>query len=98
MGLYSELFGKVVFASKVPFPNYRPDLDEKHPQREVVIPLSLQRRLEGLVQEYLDRLQLNSEKTTDSLDSVNSTNQVKDIDMNENTISFVEEFVVEKVL
>ncbi|CAI8607078.1 unnamed protein product [Vicia faba] len=98
MGLYSELFGKVVVASKVPLPNYRPDLDDKRPQREVVIPLSLQRRVEGLVQEYLDRLQLNSEKTTDCLDSVNSTNQDKDIDMNENTNSFVEESVMEKVL
>lgn len=98
MGLYSELFGKVVVASKVPLPNYRPDLDDKRPQREVVIPLSLQRRVEGLVQEYLDRLQLNSEKTIDSLDDVNSKNQVKDIDMDENANSFVDESVMEKVL
>ncbi|GAU33146.1 hypothetical protein TSUD_363470 [Trifolium subterraneum] len=35
MGLYSELFGKVVVASKVPLPNYRLDLDDKCPQREV---------------------------------------------------------------
>ncbi|KAJ0981719.1 hypothetical protein J5N97_009974 [Dioscorea zingiberensis] len=48
MGLYSELYGKVVVASKVPLPNYRPDLDEKRPQREVVIPLSLQRRVEDV--------------------------------------------------
>ena len=34
-----------------------------------------------MLQEYLDRLQLNSAKTTDSLDDLNSTNQVKDIDM-----------------
>lgn len=33
----SELFGKVVVASKVPLPNYRPDLDDKRPQREVII-------------------------------------------------------------
>lgn len=33
--LYSELYGKVVVASKVPLPNYRPDLDDKRPQREV---------------------------------------------------------------
>ncbi|CAN6439906.1 unnamed protein product [Victoria cruziana] len=57
MGLYSELYGKVIVASKVPLPNYRPDLDEKRPQREVVIPLSLQRRVEGLLQEHLDRMQ-----------------------------------------
>jgi ATP-dependent RNA helicase DHX36 len=50
------------------------------------------------VQEYLDRLQLNSEKTIDSLDDVNSKNQVKDIDMDENANSFVDESVMEKVL
>lgn len=33
--LCSELYGKVVVASKVPLPNYRPDLDDKRPQREV---------------------------------------------------------------
>ncbi|KAL4579620.1 hypothetical protein LXL04_015774 [Taraxacum kok-saghyz] len=58
MGLYwYELYGKVVVASKVPLPHYRPDLDDKRPQREVVIPLSLQRRVEGLLQEHLDRMQ-----------------------------------------
>lgn len=31
----SEIYGKVVVASKVPLPNYRPDLDDKRPQREV---------------------------------------------------------------
>ncbi|XP_021897675.1 DExH-box ATP-dependent RNA helicase DExH3-like [Carica papaya] len=40
MGLYSEIYGRVVVASKVPLPNYRPDLDDKRPQREVVIPLN----------------------------------------------------------
>lgn len=51
-----------------------------------------------MLQEYLDRLQLNSAKTTDSLDDVNSTNQVKDINMDENADSFVDESVMEKVL
>ncbi|XP_038974853.1 DExH-box ATP-dependent RNA helicase DExH3 isoform X2 [Phoenix dactylifera] len=62
MGLYSEIYGKVVVASKVPLPNYRPDLDDKRPQREVVISLSLQRRVEGLLQEHLDRMLLTSSK------------------------------------
>lgn len=31
----SEIYGKVMVASKVPLPNYRPDLDDKRPQREV---------------------------------------------------------------
>ncbi|PWA57301.1 DEA(D/H)-box RNA helicase family protein [Artemisia annua] len=39
---------------------YWPDLDDKRPQREVVIPLSLQRRVEGLLQEHIDRMQLKS--------------------------------------
>ncbi|PWA42003.1 hypothetical protein CTI12_AA548740 [Artemisia annua] len=60
MGLYCQMYGKVVVASKVPLPNYRPDLDDKRPQREVVIPLSLQRRVEGLLQEHVDRMQLKS--------------------------------------
>lgn len=30
------MFGKVIVASKVPLPNYRPDLDDKRPQREVI--------------------------------------------------------------
>lgn len=64
MGLYCEIYGKVVVVSKVPLPNYRPDLDDKRPQREVVIPLSLQRRVEGLLQEHIDRRQLNSGKLT----------------------------------
>lgn len=34
---FSQQYGKVVVASKVPLPNYRPDLDDKRPQREVRI-------------------------------------------------------------
>lgn len=51
-----------------------------------------------MLQEYLDRLQLNSEKTTDYLDSMKSTNQVKDIDLDGNADSLVDESVMEKVL
>ncbi|XP_019413693.1 PREDICTED: DExH-box ATP-dependent RNA helicase DExH3 [Lupinus angustifolius] len=98
MGLYSEVFGKVIVASKVPLPNYRPDLDDKRPQREVVVPLSLQRRVEGLLQEYLDRLQLNSEKTTENVDDFKSINEVKNVDMDENADSYVDGSVMEKVL
>ncbi|MED6133164.1 hypothetical protein PIB30_025977 [Stylosanthes scabra] len=98
MGLYSELFGKVVVASKVPLPNYRPDLDDKRPQREVVIPLSLQRRVEGLLQEHVDRLHLNSEKAIGEGDYVTPPDQDKDIDLEENTDSFVDGSVMEKVL
>lgn len=51
-----------------------------------------------MLQEYLDRLQLDSAKTSASLDDGNSTNQVKEIDINENDDSFVDESVMEKVL
>lgn len=51
-----------------------------------------------MLQEYLDRCQLNSGKTTDNLDDVNSTNQDTDIGMDENVDSFVDESVMEKVL
>lgn len=54
--------------------------------------------MEGLIQEYLDRLQLNSEKTADCLDNVKSTNQIKEIDMDENANFCVDESVMEKVL
>lgn len=51
--MHSELFGKVVVASKVPLPNYRPDLDDKRPQREVIaLPQPVGRKLQfvlGLV-------------------------------------------------
>ncbi|KAF3959968.1 hypothetical protein CMV_015273 [Castanea mollissima] len=98
MGLYSELYGKVVVASKVPLPNYRPDLDDKRPQREVVIPLSLQRRVEGLLQEHLDRVMLNSRKDNDSSDDAKPIDQVKDVNLDENTDSFVDGSIMEKVL
>ncbi|EOA22833.1 hypothetical protein CARUB_v10003557mg, partial [Capsella rubella] len=57
-----EMYGKVIVTSKVPLPNYRPDLDDKLPQQEVVLPLSLERRVERLLQEHLDRRQLSSRK------------------------------------
>ncbi|KAL6005151.1 hypothetical protein ACLOJK_005713 [Asimina triloba] len=90
MGLHSELYGKVVVASKVPLPNYRPDLDDKRPQREVVIPLSLQRRVEGLLQEHLDRMMLNSEKMEDSLAKNVVVNQNEDVNEDDSQESFLD--------
>ncbi|XP_077247716.1 DEA(D/H)-box RNA helicase family protein [Tasmannia lanceolata] len=98
MGLYSELYGKVVVASKVPLPNYRPDLDEKRPQREVVIPLSLQRRVEGLLQEHLDRMQLSSDKVGDNLVDIPVANQIEDVNVDESQDSLLDESVMEKIL
>ncbi|KAL9142568.1 hypothetical protein ABFS82_14G178300 [Erythranthe guttata] len=98
MGLHCEIYGKVVVASKVPLPNYRPDLDDKRPQREVVIPLSLQRRVEGLLQEHLDRTVLNAEKGGDTLSETESTNQLQNVDSVEDADSFLDGSVMEKVL
>ncbi|XVF24596.1 hypothetical protein REPUB_Repub13aG0141200 [Reevesia pubescens] len=98
MGLYSEIYGKVVVASKVPLPNYRPDLDDKRPQREVVVPLGLQRRVEGLLQEYLDRLQLNPGKVRENSDDPNSIDQAEYVNPDENPDSFLDSSVMEKVL
>ncbi|KAK9283052.1 hypothetical protein L1049_011280 [Liquidambar formosana] len=98
MGLYSEIYGKVVVASKVPLPNYRPDLDDKRPQREVVIPLSLQRRVEGLLQEHLDRMQLSSGKVTECSADSKALDRVEDVNPDENPDSFLDGSVMEKVL
>ncbi|KAG6630812.1 hypothetical protein I3843_13G038200 [Carya illinoinensis] len=98
MGLYSEIYGKVVVASRVPLPNYRPDLDDKRPQREVVVPLSLQRRVEGLLQEHLDRVQLSAGKVADGLDDAKSNDQVENVNLDENSDSFLDGSVMEKVL
>ncbi|GAB4836200.1 hypothetical protein Ancab_001114 [Ancistrocladus abbreviatus] len=98
MGLHCELYGKVVVASKVPLPNYRPDLDDKRPQREVVIPLGLQRRVEGLLQEHLDRMQLSSGKTTDSKAENEVVVSDEDLNADEHPDSFLDGSVMEKVL
>ncbi|KAM0057252.1 putative RNA helicase [Helianthus debilis subsp. tardiflorus] len=81
MGLFCESYGKVVVASKAPLPHYRPDLDDKRPQREVVIPLSLQRRVEGLLQEHLDRMRLNSGDAS-SINQAELVNQGGNLDPN----------------
>ncbi|CAH9086962.1 unnamed protein product [Cuscuta europaea] len=97
MGLYSEIYGKVVVISKIPLPNYRPDLDDKRPQREVVIPLSLQRRVEGLLQEHLDRIQLSGKSGIISSET-EATDKVESVTMDENLDSFLDDSVMEKVL
>nr|GLL32231.1 DExH-box ATP-dependent RNA helicase DExH5, mitochondrial [Ipomoea trifida] len=53
MGLYSHMYAKVVVVSKVPLPNYRFDLDDKRPQREVILPPGLPRRIDDHLKNYL---------------------------------------------
>ncbi|KAK9276788.1 hypothetical protein L1049_006324 [Liquidambar formosana] len=55
MGLYSHLYVKVVVFSKVPLPNYRFDLDDRRPQREVTLPFGLQKRVDAYLGEYLSQ-------------------------------------------
>ncbi|XP_061990007.1 DExH-box ATP-dependent RNA helicase DExH3 isoform X2 [Rosa rugosa] len=99
MGLYTEIYGKVVVASKVPLPNYRPDLDDKRPQREVVIPLGLQRRVEGLLQEHLDRVLLSSRNVSaNSGGDSEHFDQVENEKPDANADSFLDGSVMEKVL
>ncbi|XP_075489847.1 DExH-box ATP-dependent RNA helicase DExH3-like [Primulina tabacum] len=55
MGLHSGRYEKVVVFSKLPLPNYRSDLDEKRPQREVMLPIGLQRQVESHLRSHLSR-------------------------------------------
>ncbi|KAL6957771.1 RNA helicase [Sarracenia purpurea var. burkii] len=55
MGLYSHPYAKVVVVSKVPLPNYRFDLDERRPQRELILPLGLQRRVDCYLGDHLSQ-------------------------------------------
>lgn len=59
---------------------------------QVVIPLSLQRRVEGLLQEHLDRTILNSQKASQISDKMESSGPA------EHANSFLEASVMEKVL
>ncbi|GJN37669.1 hypothetical protein PR202_gb26649 [Eleusine coracana subsp. coracana] len=53
-------YSRIVVFSKVPLPNYRSDLDDKRPQREVSIPSGLQREVDALLGDYLARKRMNS--------------------------------------
>ncbi|CAK9316902.1 unnamed protein product [Citrullus colocynthis] len=53
MGLFSHLYAKVAVFSKVPLPNYRFDLDDRRPQREVSLAPGLLRRVDEHLVEFL---------------------------------------------
>ncbi|KAJ4838975.1 hypothetical protein Tsubulata_017379 [Turnera subulata] len=67
MGLQSRQYQRVVVFSKVPLPNYRPDLDDKRPQREVVLSFGVQSEVDALLNAYL------SKKATSSRSSILSS-------------------------
>ncbi|KAL3654449.1 hypothetical protein CASFOL_004130 [Castilleja foliolosa] len=53
MGLYSHLYMKIVVVSKVPLPNYRFDLDDKRPLREVILNPGVQKRVGAYLVDYI---------------------------------------------
>ncbi|KAJ6759838.1 DEXH-BOX ATP-DEPENDENT RNA HELICASE DEXH5 MITOCHONDRIAL [Salix purpurea] len=55
MGLHSRQYSRIVVFSKVPLPNYRPDLDDKRPQREVILPFGLQREVDAHLKSYVSK-------------------------------------------
>lgn len=74
MGLYSHSYTKVVVFSKVPLPNYRFELDEKRPQREVTIDFGLQRRVDAYLADYLSRKSKTANALQDTGFSRSSSN------------------------
>lgn len=58
----------------------------------------MQRRVEGLLQEHLDRAQLSAGKVTDDLDDAKFNDQVENVNLDENSDSFLDGSVMEKVL
>lgn len=63
----------------------------------MVLPLSLQRRVEGLLQEHLDRQQLSSGKANEGVDDSLSPKQTEELP-DESSDSFLDGSVMEKVL
>ncbi|KAM1737733.1 hypothetical protein ACFX12_015912 [Malus domestica] len=66
MGLYSRQYSRVVVFSKIPQPNYRPDLDDKRPQREVVLPFGLHREVDAHLKAYLSEKPMSQGNVSDS--------------------------------
>lgn len=66
MGLQSRQYSKVVVFSKVPLPNYRSDLDDKRPQREVILPFGLQKEVEVHLQRHLSQKSPSRDHLSDS--------------------------------
>ncbi|XWS60984.1 hypothetical protein CRYUN_Cryun07bG0086300 [Craigia yunnanensis] len=65
MGLHSRQYAKLVVFSKLPLPNYRSDLDDKRPQREVILPFGLQRDVDLHLNAYLSRKAMSSGSFSD---------------------------------
>ncbi|XP_047940847.1 DExH-box ATP-dependent RNA helicase DExH5, mitochondrial isoform X1 [Salvia hispanica] len=70
MGLYSHLYTKVVVVSKFPLPHYRFDLDDKRPQREVIVAPGLQKRVDAYLVNYIS----GKRKSVDAMSRSSSSN------------------------
>ncbi|KAF8108374.1 hypothetical protein N665_0109s0002 [Sinapis alba] len=76
MGLYSHAYAKVVVFSKVPLPNYRFDLDDKRPMREVSVHADLVKRVDAYLKEHLSKKsKANSFSRTSSSTSSMATDE-----------------------
>lgn len=64
----------------------------------MVIPLSLQRRVESLVQDHLDRVMLRSGKEIDMLKENSTSEDMKEIQPDVDQGSLIDEHVMEKIL
>lgn len=58
----------------------------------------MQRRVEGLLQEHLDRTQLSSGKISEKSEESKPIDLAENVNMKENTDSFLDGSVMEKVL
>ncbi|KAL0657662.1 hypothetical protein Bca4012_078247 [Brassica carinata] len=77
LGLYSHAYAKVVVFSKIPLPNYRFDLDDKRPLREVSVHTDIVKRVDAYLKEHLskkskrtDGIPVNSFSRTSSTSSM----------------------------
>ncbi|KAG5155920.1 hypothetical protein JHK82_013889 [Glycine max] len=81
MGLYSRQYARVVVFSKAPLPNYRPDLDDKRPQREVVLPLGVHKEVDAHLLAHLSQKARN--KWDFMEDSLHNSSDSRSIPANE---------------
>ncbi|KAK1384094.1 RNA helicase [Heracleum sosnowskyi] len=66
MGLCSQQYSKVIVISKVPLPNYRSDLDDRRPQREVILPYGLEEELVAQLKKYIVKKSTNKDFVQDN--------------------------------
>ncbi|KAK7398828.1 hypothetical protein VNO78_10001 [Psophocarpus tetragonolobus] len=81
MGLYTRQYARVVVFSKLPLPNYRPDLDDKRPQREVVLPLGVHKEVDAHLLAHLSQKATNKWGSLD--DSLHRSSGARSIPTNE---------------